>query len=337
MNARDPQQNAQWNARRLAATPRGVGVMTDRYAERAENAEVWDVEGRRYIDFAGGIAVLNTGHRHPKIVAAVKAQLDQLHHTCFQVLAYEPYVALAEKLIAKKKEEIENALKKVDWKAWIGVAPDREFWPGIYHTFQHRGWWDFGTGALGDMACHTVNLPFMALDLRNPIAVEGHSSGHNKDSYPKSCEIKFEFAATKNRPAINLYWYDGTKLPPQELLPGVKFRDSGSLIIGDKGKLYTPGDYGGGGEFFGGIEVEVKPPSSPGHFEELIRAIKDGIPAQSNFPDYAGPLTETILLGNLAIWSEGKRIEWDSHSLSAKNVPGLNSLIKPRYRNGYSV
>ncbi|MBQ0931569.1 4-aminobutyrate--2-oxoglutarate transaminase [Ideonella alba] len=117
--------NAALMARRRAALPAGLGQTYEVFVDRAENAEVWDVEGRRYIDFAGGIAVLNTGHRHPKIVEAVKAQLDQVHHTCFQVVAYEPYVELAEQLIARtpgnfaKKayflstgaEAVENAVK----------------------------------------------------------------------------------------------------------------------------------------------------------------------------------------------------------------------------------
>jgi 4-aminobutyrate aminotransferase/(S)-3-amino-2-methylpropionate transaminase len=128
---RDPQlstaakTNAALMARRRAALPAGLGQTYEVFAERAEGAEIWDVEGKRYIDFAGGIAVLNTGHRHPKIVEAVKAQLDKVHHTCFQVLAYEPYVELAERLCAKapgpfpKKaffqstgaEAVENAVK----------------------------------------------------------------------------------------------------------------------------------------------------------------------------------------------------------------------------------
>jgi 4-aminobutyrate aminotransferase/(S)-3-amino-2-methylpropionate transaminase len=121
----DKKSNAALMARRRAALPTGLGQTYDVVADRAENAEVWDVEGKRYIDFGGGIAVLNTGHRHPKIVAAVKAQLDKVHHTCFQVLAYEPYIELAERLIAKtpgdfaKKayflstgaEAVENAIK----------------------------------------------------------------------------------------------------------------------------------------------------------------------------------------------------------------------------------
>ncbi len=126
---RDPDVNHSTNAdlmaRRRAALPSGLGQTYEVFVDRAENAEVWDVQGKRYIDFAGGIAVLNTGHRHPKIVEAVKAQLDKVHHTCFQVVAYEPYVELAERLIAKtpgdfaKKafflstgaEAVENAIK----------------------------------------------------------------------------------------------------------------------------------------------------------------------------------------------------------------------------------
>ncbi|MDR2990678.1 MAG: 4-aminobutyrate--2-oxoglutarate transaminase [Burkholderiaceae bacterium] len=125
MNARDPQQNAQWTARRLAATPRGVGVMTDCYAERAENAQLWDVQGKRYIDFAAGIAVLNTGHRHPRLVQAVREQLDRFTHTAYQIVPYGGYVELAERLNAltpgkhaKKTaffttgvEAVENAIK----------------------------------------------------------------------------------------------------------------------------------------------------------------------------------------------------------------------------------
>jgi 4-aminobutyrate aminotransferase len=125
MNARDQQQNAQWTARRLAATPRGVGVMTDCYAERAENAQFWDVQGKRYIDFAAGIAVLNTGHRHPRLVQAVREQLDRFTHPAYQIVPYGGYVELAERLNAltpgkhaKKTaffttgvEAVENAIK----------------------------------------------------------------------------------------------------------------------------------------------------------------------------------------------------------------------------------
>ena len=117
--------NEQLMARKAAATPRGVGVMGTFFADHAENAELWDVEGRRYLDFAGGIAVMNTGHRHPKVIAAIEAQLQRFTHTCYQVVPYEGYIGLAEKLNAltpgghaKKTalfstgaEAVENAVK----------------------------------------------------------------------------------------------------------------------------------------------------------------------------------------------------------------------------------
>ncbi|MGN6233213.1 MAG: 4-aminobutyrate--2-oxoglutarate transaminase [Trinickia sp.] len=117
--------NSDLQTRKNAATPRGVGVMCDFYAARAENAELWDVEGRRFIDFAAGIAVVNTGHRHPRIVAAIRDQLDRFTHTAYQVVPYASYVELAEKINARapgafpKKtaffttgaEAVENAVK----------------------------------------------------------------------------------------------------------------------------------------------------------------------------------------------------------------------------------
>ena len=93
-------KNAVWHARRLAATPRGVGVMGDFFIAHAKNSEFWDIEGRRFIDFAGGIAVLNTGHSHPKIQAAIAAQLERFTHSCYQVVPYTEYVALAERINA---------------------------------------------------------------------------------------------------------------------------------------------------------------------------------------------------------------------------------------------
>jgi predicted dehydrogenase len=231
--------------------------------------------------------------------------------------------------------------QNLHWDLWLGPAAQRDYGQG-YHPFAWRGWWDFGTGALGDMACHTMNMPFMALDLRDPIAVTAETAGHNKESYPKWSIITYEFAATDKRPAVKMTWYDGGKRPPLALLDGKEIKESGSLIIGEKGKLYSPSDYGGAMELLGGIQApEVKFKESPGHMEELVQAMKGGDPAVSNFPDYSGPLTEMVLLGNLAVWTadsgSGPRIEWDAKNLKAKNVSGLETIIKHEYRPGYSV
>jgi predicted dehydrogenase len=259
--------------------------------------------------------------------------------------------------------------KPLHWKLWLGPAPLRPYAAG-YHTFKWRGWWDFGTGSLGDMACHTMNMPYMALDLRNPISVQAETTGHNRDSYPSKSKVTYEFAANDKRPAIKLYWYDGSVKPPRELLEPFMAKaqqsdednadsdakkkskrgsrnaiaDSACLVVGEKGSLYSPGDYAEQKTQLHGVEeIEVEFPESPGHFAEWVRAIKGGEPAMSNFPNYAVPLTETVLLGNLAIWAAnepgtpGKKIEWDAQKLEAKNAPEVARIIKPEFHNGFSV
>ncbi len=226
--------------------------------------------------------------------------------------------------------------KHVDWDLWLGPAPERPYAPG-YHPFRWRGYWDFGTGALGDMACHILNMPFMGLDLKDPISVEAETPGHNKDSFPRWSRIRYEFGATADRPALTLYWYDGSKMPAKELFQGAKIQDNGALVVGEKGTLYSPEPYGREYELLGGAEkMNVDFPRSPGHVAELVNAIKGGPAAMSNFPGYASPLTETVLLGNLAIWS-GQKVYWDAERMEAKGMPELDSLIRREYRKGWEL
>ena len=224
------------------------------------------------------------------------------------------------------------------WDEWLGPAPERPYHPA-YHPFKWRGWWDFGTGALGDMACHTLNMPFMGLMLRDPTSVVAETSGHNKETYPSWSIITMEFPGNDKRGALKFVWYDGGKRPPAEALKGAKMESSGALIIGDKDSLYAPGDYAGNGLFLvGGSKVpDVDFKKSPGHFKEWVNAMRGGEAAMSNFPDYAVPLTETVLLGNLAVWASGKKIEWDAKNLVATNAPEVAHIIKPEYRKGYTL
>lgn len=228
--------------------------------------------------------------------------------------------------------------KNLDWDLWLGPAPERPYSTN-YHPFAWRGWWDFGTGALGDMACHTVNMPFMALNLRDPIAVTAEHSGHNKDSFPKSSKIVYEFPELDGRAAVKMVWYDGGNKPSQDLIPSEKTKvpKTGSLIIGEKGVLLSPGDYGGTAILFGVDKPDVEYEKSPGHFTEFAEAITGGKPARSNFPNYAGPLTETILLGNLAVWAgNGVRVEWDAKALKSTNLEKETAdLVKRPYRKGW--
>ncbi len=269
--------------------------------------------------------------------------------------------------IGKKKEDIQKALAKLDWKLWLGVAPPREFFPGLYHTFQWRGWWDFGSGALGDMACHQVTVPFAACGLKDPVSVVAKTTGHDYDSFPASSVIEFQFPATSERPAIPFWWYDrkGNK-PPQEVFSkwGIEnVSNSGVLIVGDKGACYSTDDYCSRYELKGveKVEVEYEKAVSKGsndvnNMYELFRALDAGDPkiCQSNFVDRAGPLTETILLGNLAVWAAakggdngamgewGEKVEWDAKNLKVTNLASLKTprvadLIKPNYPEGYRL
>jgi len=263
------------------------------------------------------------------------------------------------RIVADKKAELARDLNNLDWELWISAGKFRDYYPGQYHAFAWRGWWDFGTGALGDMACHTFNMPYYACDLRNPTSVQAISSGHNFDSFPARSKIFFEFPATTLRPyPTKATWYDGGNRPEAAMLNDYGFenpRGSGALIIGEKGALYTNDDYCQNCQLSQGVEdiagVEYRPNSfideigdiDLSHSWELFEAIQKNDPSIcfSNYTENGGPLTETILLGNLAVWAAskpdemGEKIEWDAVNLKVTNnvqTPGVVELVKPEYR-----
>jgi len=238
----------------------------------------------------------------------------------------------------------------VRWYEFLGSAPDRPYHPD-YQPFNWRGWLDFGTGALGDMACHTINIACMALDLFDPESIEvvDTSGIVDHESYPVWSIIRTRFGARNGRGPVTLTWFDGgDKFPKdkktyKEHLHGEKVPDSGLLLIGEKGSFFSENDYGAEHillpkEKFKEVQ-KPKPtlPRSPGHFTEWVDAIraKDPKKAMSNF-DYAGRLTETVLLGVVAL-KTGTTIEWDPVALKAKNVPGADQYIRRDYRKGFSV
>ena len=237
----------------------------------------------------------------------------------------------------------------LDWDLWIGPAPMRPYAINAeekkpaYHPFAWRGFWDFGTGALGDMACHIMDAAFWSLHLTNPTSVEAESSAVNQETAPKSAMITYQFPARKKMVPVKLVWYDGGRKPANELM-GVtdakKIPDNGSLFVGDKGKM-TIETYGGKPTLLPGSTNQelVTPPKTlrrvGGHYKEWISACKGGEAASSNF-DYAGPFTEMVLLGNLAVRT-GKKILWDGSAMKAKNVPEAAQYIRKEYRQGWKV
>jgi predicted dehydrogenase len=251
----------------------------------------------------------------------------------------------------------------LDWDKWLGPAKERPFKKDIYHPFAWRGWFEFGTGALGDMACHTVNMPFRALKLGYPNVVEYEKgSQFFPETYPKTSKIRFEFPEREGLPALKFWWYDGNPGDKETLRPGgettkeinstfEKLPGSGALIIGEKGKIFSPDDYGAqfyivknGKEDFvrGDNDDECKAvkqsiPRSPGHMKEWFEMIRNGTPAYSNF-EIAGYLAEVILLGCVALRvGAGKRMEWDGPNMKSPNLPEAAQFVKRDYRTGWTV
>ncbi len=256
----------------------------------------------------------------------------------------------------------------LNWDAWIGPAPMRPFKDGVYHSFKWRGWVDFGTGALGDMACHTTNLPVMALHLFDPIAITALKNPglFENETYPSSSHLKFEFPEREGLVACDMHWYDGGELPPEELTSQLPEnyrkrieeqrkggnKGSGMLAVGTDGMLFSGDDYGHRyyllpEENFSNYEKpEQTLPRIPfnGNGDqrqkwEFVNSITEEYKpgTMSNFT-YAGRLTETILIGNLALRvQEGRRIEWDAKNLTSPNIEEVNQFVHREYREGWSL
>lgn len=258
--------------------------------------------------------------------------------------------------------------ESLNWDAWIGPAPMRPYKENVYHSFKWRGWVDFGTGALGDMACHTTNMPVMALKLWDPIAVTAvrNPGFFENETFPASSSLMFEFPESEGLAARQFYWYDGGNLPPEDVISQLpesfqkrvaKQRDggrktSGAVIIGTKGILFSPDDYGA--KYFLLPEekfADYQPPEQrlpripfKGGGDqrqkwEFVATVKGEYEpgTMSNF-GYAGRLTETILVGNLALRAgEGQRIEWDPVNLKSTNRPEVNQYVAREYRSGWEI
>ena len=232
----------------------------------------------------------------------------------------------------------------LNWDLWLGGAPVRPFkdkYPDenrhVYHPFCWRGWWDFGTGALGDIGCHTLNHPMWALKLGAPESVEVVDVAERKpESFPKWSIIRWDFPQRGELSPLKLFWYDGGKRPakPAEM-ERRELGDNGALYIGDKGKIY-------GGRLLPDSLMkgfQRPPPTLPripneNHYQDWLIACKGGRPACSNF-DFAGPLTETVLLGNVAL-RLGKKIAWDAKHLRVPHCPEADQIIRREYRKGWA-
>jgi hypothetical protein len=248
-----------------------------------------------------------------------------------------------------------------DWALWLGPAPVRPFrnvwrdgdyaltqmnlkdWDpgvkGVYHPFNFRGWWDFGTGALGDMGCHHFNTPFRALKLGAPTHVQASATKVFSESAPLASIVTFEFAARGNFPHLRATWYDGGLKPVQpNAFNGQPWPAEGTLYIGEQGSLLATWEgikLAPGSVVKRAEQVARTLPRREGTWKEWFAACQGGEQAGCNFT-WAEPLTETVLLGNVAIRA-GKRLEWHAQRMQFSNGEDANRWLGEPYQNGWTL
>jgi predicted dehydrogenase len=265
----------------------------------------------------------------------------------------------------KQWPKAEPVPKGLNWDLWIGPAPFRDYSPELA-PFGWRGWWDFGAGALGDMGCHIMDMPYWALGLTSPTSVEAKQQGCTAVAAPVWSTVTYQFPTSHLGSPVKFCWYDGVvskegiyqNAPPEELwkadFPTADhvFRRFDLVLVGEKGRMffgrsrqdwvYKPETLTSGfteppktiARVPGGTQ-DGKGEDGGGPYVEWLDAIKTGKPALSNF-DSSGPFSETVLLGNLAI-RIGKRIDWDGKNLVAKNAPEAAAMIRRPYRKGWEM
>jgi hypothetical protein len=241
----------------------------------------------------------------------------------------------------------------INWDVWQGtVATERPYNPGI-HPFKWRGFWDYGCGALGDIGCHSFNSAFWALDLNGDFVVEASKVAEFDDVIaPLRSTLIYQFPAKGKRGAVKVVWQDGVNDPntDKEFVrpPGIPAdlelnSDFGQVFVGTEGVLFVNDAYCGTSPKVFPESLMQKARKTPkvyprvtgGPTQELCRAIRgDGPKPVSNFVDHAGPLTEMVLVGNLAV-RLGKRIDWDMKKIDARGLPEVQSMIKRKYRAGW--
>jgi predicted dehydrogenase len=246
----------------------------------------------------------------------------------------------------------------LDWDLWLGPAPYRPYHPA-YVPGTWRAWCDFGTGSLGDLGCHLLDAPFWALKLKYPLSVEGCISTYwhglwkktepRNENFPRSTVVRYRFPGRDEWPALSLTWWDGGIMPPRpaglEADDALGDSDGGAIFLGQKGVLIC-GCYGRNPRVYpedlmrelprSPQKIERIPGGQDGHEKDWVRACKGGTPASSNF-DYAGPLSEMVLMGNLAVRFPNRQLLWEGEKMKVTNDPAANACVQRAYREGWTL
>jgi len=248
---------------------------------------------------------------------------------------------------ATKRPKPEEVPAELDWDLWLGSSPHQPY-NSAYVSKKWRGWWDFGCGPLGDIGCHTMDMPHWALKLGAPVSVSAEVTGSTLLGAPKSSVITYEFAARNEMPAVKLVWYDGNgNIPPRpkDLEDKRELgKEGGAVFYGTKGTLLASGMRPSSVRLIPESKMQEvakakalpKPwiPRVKGQFHDWIDGIRNGTQPSSSFCQDATALTEMVLLGNLALQT-GETIYWDSEKLKAKGLPKADRFIKPPFREAW--
>jgi predicted dehydrogenase len=247
----------------------------------------------------------------------------------------------------ERPKETEPVPEGLDWDQWLGPAPQRPF-NHVYLPFSWRGWTDFGCGALGDMGSYSYDTIFRVMKLEAPVSIEASSTDRYDETYPQASIIHYDFAARGDMPPVKFTWYDGGLKPPrpEELEPGRPFKgegdeDEGLLFVGDQGKILCG---------FNGRHPKLIPqskmdaykqppktlPRSPGNEREWLDACKGGTTKPGGNFEFEGMVTETLLLGNVAVCT-GEKLTWDRANLKANNSDLGQKYIRPDRRQGWEL
>lgn len=319
-----PLTHTAWEARELARAAREAGVATQMGNQRQANENT-----RLGIEYVMDNAIGAVREAHIWTDRPARGLFDE----------YWPQGV-------DRPKESETVPPTLAWDLWIGSAPFRDY-HSIYCPRNWRGWWDFGTGALGDIGCHFFDPVFRALQPGSPDSIEASSSRVNTETYPVASIVTYRFPERPGFPPLTLTWYDGGLRPPRPaMIPeGVVMGTNGMMMVGTDGVLFD--DLSGWKLYPEPRAVDYGlPPKklerSPGHHAEFARACRGGAACGSSF-DWAGPLTETVLLGNVAIRSQlreeltRKPLRWDAEAFAFTNHEPANAFLKRDYREGWAL
>jgi len=328
----------------IAAMKRGCHV----YVEKPLVRTVWEV--RRFAEVAKGAGVMTQMGNNGNGTDAQRRKIEILQAGVLGDIS-EVHVSTDRPIWPQginRPEGSDPVPDSLHWDCWLGVAPERPYKKDVYHSFKWRGWFDFGTGAMGDIACHSMSFFFRGLDLGEVLTAETvKTTPKFPETYPSATTVKLVVRSGRQRQPVTVYWYDGSTKPADEVCPEAvaTWRSiplGGVLIMGSEGKLMNEAVCMNGEPKFRGYaqhdatkDIPVTLPRVKGHHWEFLEAIRGGATPFSHV-DHAVPLTEMVLLGCVSQQIEGE-LKWDARAGRFHNSDAANTLLTPSVRTGWDI